>query len=94
MTDHNKEIVSNRKIDLNKEFDPIQKIDSLERENHLLLMKVNELEATHKAVLEAKETKIRDLKRQLEEQDGRLKSQKDFTAWRSMSWRKDRSKNC
>lgn len=82
----------NMEFDLNKEFDPIEKIVSLERENNLLLRKVDELEATHKIELEAKEMEIKSLKQQLEEQDKRWKIRKDFFAWRSMSWRKGRTK--
>ncbi|XP_049347465.1 uncharacterized protein LOC125811961 [Solanum verrucosum] len=81
-----------REIDLNKEFDPIEKIVSLERENDLLLRKVENLEATQKVEIEVKETEIRALKQKLEEQEKRWKNRQDFFAWRSMSWRKGRVK--
>ncbi|KAH0774501.1 hypothetical protein KY290_011638 [Solanum tuberosum] len=81
-----------REIDLNKEFDPIEKIVSLERENDLLLRKVENLEATQKVEIEVKETEIRALKQKLVEQEKRWKNRQDFFAWRSMSWRKGRVK--
>ncbi|KAH0710297.1 hypothetical protein KY284_011724 [Solanum tuberosum] len=81
-----------REIDLNKEFDPIEKIVSLERENDLLLRKVENLEATQKVEIEVMETEIRALKQKLEEQEKRWKNRQDFFAWRSMSWRKGRVK--
>ncbi|KAH0735965.1 hypothetical protein KY285_011672 [Solanum tuberosum] len=94
MADQKMEIDVNekREIDLNKEFDPIEKIVSLERENDLLLRKVENLEATQKVEIEVKETEIRALKQKLEEQEKRWKNRQDFFAWRSMSWRKGRVK--
>ncbi|KAG5569282.1 hypothetical protein H5410_059048 [Solanum commersonii] len=81
-----------REIDLNKEFDPIEKIVLLERENDLLLRKVENLEATQKVEIEVKEMEIRALKQKLEEQEKRWKNRQNFFAWRSMSWRKGRVK--
>ncbi|TMW84057.1 hypothetical protein EJD97_025885 [Solanum chilense] len=94
MTDQKVEINvdEKREIDLNKEFDPIEKIVLLERENDLLLKKVEMLEASRKVEIEEKETEIRALKQQLEEQEKRWKNRQDFFAWRSMSWRKGRIK--
>nr|XP_019067022.1 uncharacterized protein LOC109119154 [Solanum lycopersicum] len=94
MTDQKVEtnVDEKREIDLNKEFDPIEKIVLLERENDLLLKKVEMLEATRKVEIEEKETEIRALKQQLEEQEKRWKNRQDFFAWRSMSWRKGRTK--
>ncbi|XP_027769101.1 uncharacterized protein LOC114075066 [Solanum pennellii] len=94
MTDQKVEINVDEKkeIDLNKEFDPIEKIVLLERENDLLLKKVEMLEATRKVEIEEKEIEIRALKQQLEEQEQRWKNRQDFFAWRSMSWRKGRIK--
>lgn len=61
---------------MTQKFDQNQKIASLRREKHLLLMKVEELEATHTAELEAKEREIRGLKRKLEEKDN------TFSQWK------------
>ncbi|KAF3625403.1 hypothetical protein FXO38_29785 [Capsicum annuum] len=56
------------------EFDDLnQKIASLEREKHLLIRKVEELEATgnhQRVILELKEREMRGLKQKLEELDG------------------------
>ncbi|KAF3680195.1 hypothetical protein FXO38_01871 [Capsicum annuum] len=78
MVDQNREFDVNEDIDLNKEYDLIEKIDSLERENHLLKMRVEELEATHRIELEAKEREIEHRKKMLEELDSHSKSQKDL----------------
>ncbi|KAF3649995.1 hypothetical protein FXO38_17369 [Capsicum annuum] len=78
MVDQNREFDVNEDIDLNKEYDLIEKIDSLERENHLLKTRVEELEATHRVELEAKERKTEHRKKMLEELDNRSKSQKDL----------------
>ncbi|PHU07645.1 hypothetical protein BC332_24134 [Capsicum chinense] len=56
------------------EFDDLnQKIASLEREKHLLIRKVEELEASgnhQRVILELKEREMRGLKQKLEELDG------------------------
>ncbi|XP_060211417.1 uncharacterized protein LOC132638620 [Lycium barbarum] len=57
----------------NVEFDLNQKIASLEREIHSLLMKIEKLEATgnhQRVILELKEREIWGLKQKLEELDG------------------------
>ncbi|KAM3320678.1 hypothetical protein P3S67_007880 [Capsicum chacoense] len=78
MADQNREFDVNEDIDLNKEYDLIEKIDSLERKNHSLKTRVEELEATHRVELEAKEREIEHRKKMLEELDNRWKSQKDL----------------
>ncbi|KAF3680403.1 hypothetical protein FXO37_03346 [Capsicum annuum] len=68
----------NREIDLNKEFDMTEKIISLERENDLLLRKVDKLEGTHRVELKAKEREIDQRKKMLQELDIRWKNHKDL----------------